>query len=397
LWGASTAAYQVEGGNYASDWWEMEHTPGSPVTEPSGDACDHYNRYEEDLDLLAGFGLNAYRFGIEWSRIEPEEGEISYAQVEHYRRVLEACRERNIEPLVTFLHHTLPRWMAHKGGWLWSESAARFANYCDLISRELSDEITYAMTINQPDLDANIGYRRGQTLPGWIAHRTMSGEEAAEKAAPTLVAAHHDGRAAIRANIPDVQVGIGIACQVWVFDGSEEELVRVPIVREWEGEFYEATHGDDYVGVHSYSRMWAQPTYGAKEMEDGEGGFPYPPGTRLTPMGYEFYPAAVGEAARRAAKLTGLPVLVTENGVATDDDRERIEYIGGALESLRGCLEDGIDVRGYFHWSLLDNFEWNRGYSMRFGLVDVDHRTQVRTPKPSAEFLGGFARRNEMP
>ena len=124
LWGAATSAYQVEGGNWASDWWELEHSPDAPVTEPSGDACDHYHRYAEDIQLLAGLGFNAFRLGIEWARIEPEEGEYSCAAIEHYRRVLQTCRQYGVRPFVTCLHHTLPRWLAHKGGWLWPEFAA---------------------------------------------------------------------------------------------------------------------------------------------------------------------------------------------------------------------------------------------------------------------------------
>ena len=397
LWGASTSAYQVEGNNWNSDWWEFEHTQGAPVTEPCGDACDHYHHYTEDIKLLASLGFNAFRLGIEWSRIEPEMGEISYAAIDHYRRVLQTCREQGVEPLVTFLHHTLPRWMAHKGGWLWSESPQRFAAYCDLLSRELSDMISYAMTINQPDLDTNLGYRWGMTLPGWLALQSMTGDEAAERVEPNLTAAHHKGREAIRANIPGVKVGMGIASMAWVFDGPEEELIKQRAVRNWEGNFYAAAEGDDYIGVQAYTRQWATSSDGDPDAPVGKDGHPYPPGTRMTGMGYEFYPAAIGEAVRRTVKLTGLPAIVTENGVAAEDDRERIEYIQGALESLRSCIEDGIDLRGYFHWSLLDNFEWNSGYKMRFGLVHVDRKTFERKPKPSANFLGDFARRNEMP
>ncbi|MFZ2097632.1 MAG: family 1 glycosylhydrolase [Anaerolineales bacterium] len=397
LWGTSTSAYQVEGNNWASDWWELEHTPGAPVEEPSGDACDHYHRYSEDIALLAGLGFNAFRLGIEWSRIEPEPGQISYAALEHYRRVLQVCRNHGIEPLVTFLHHTLPRWMAHKGGWLWSESSDRFAAYCALVSRALSEEITYAMTINQPDLDANLGYRWGVTLPGWIALKSMTGDQAAERAELNLTAAHRKGRDAIRSNIRGVHVGMGIASMAWVFNGPEEELVKQRAVRNWEGNFYAATEGDSYVGVQAYTRQWAISPDGNPDSAIDKDGHPYPPGTRMTDMGYEFYPPAIGEAVRRTEKLTGLPIIVTENGVATHDDRERIEFISGALESLRRCIEDGIDLRGYFHWSLFDNFEWNEGYKMHFGLVEVDRVTFERRPKPSAVFLGDVARRNEMP
>jgi beta-glucosidase len=397
LWGVSTSAYQIEGNNWASDYWEFERKPGTPVREPSGDACDHYHRYEEDIRLLYNLGFNAFRFGIEWARIEPEIGEISNAEIEHYRRVLLVCQKYDVVPMVTLLHHTLPRWLAHKGGWLWEDSPKHFAQYCDLISRKLSDEMKLVMTINQPDLDANLGYRYGVTLPGWKALRTISGDESAERVTPNLIKAHHDARDAIRTNISNVKVGLGIASQDWIFDGTEDELVKHAAVREWEGPFYSSTKGDDFVGVQPYTRAVAQSPDGDPNKSGGETGHPYPPGTRLTPMGYEFYPAALGATVTRVAKLTGLPIIVAENGVAADDDNERIEYIRGALDSLRNSIEEGVNVQGYFHWSLLDNFEWTFGYKMRFGLVEVDRKTFKRNPKKSAYFLGDIAKSNEIP
>lgn len=397
LWGAATSAYQVEGNNYATDWWEFERAPGAPVDEICGDSTDHYHRYREDISLLADLGFNAFRFGIEWSRIQPEKGEISRAGLDHYRDVLLACKERGITPLVTFLHHTLPRWVSREGGWLWDESSRYFAEYCDIVTREMNGLIPLAMTINQPDLDANIGYRWGKTYPGWIAGRSMSGDEAAERVSPNLISAHRRGREAIKANLQNVQVGLGIAVTPWIFDGPEEELLKHRAVRNWEGDYYSATEGDDFLGVQSYTRGVAVAPDGNPDAPVGKNGHPCPPGTRLTKMGYEYFPEAIGLAVRRGVKKTGLPIIVTENGLGTDSDSERVEFIGRALRSLRECLEDGLDLRGYFHWSLLDNFEWNSGYSMKFGLVEVDRQTFARTQKPSAAYLGNFAQRNELP
>lgn len=397
LWGAATAAYQVEGGNVASDWWTFEHAEGAPMAEPSGDSVDHYHRYREDIALLSGLGLNAFRLGIEWSRIEPAPGQISYAAIDHYRRVLDTCAEHGVTTLVTFMHHTLPLWVAEKGGFIWPEAADRFAQYCSLVSTELGDRLQYTMTINQPNLDANLGYRRGRTYPGWIATQTMSGDEAAALVEPTYRRAHSEGRAAIRAAAPQAKVGLGLALDAWIFDGTEEELRTHRAVRDWEGDYLECTVGDDYVGVQSYTHKIAAAPSG--DPEDGGGGYGHGglPGERLTQMNYPFYPPAIGETSRRVSRLTGLPILVTENGVGTDDDNERIEYIDGALASLGEAVRDGVDLRGYFHWSLLDNFEWNSGYARRFGLIDVDRRTFKRTPKPSAAHYGAYAKRNELP
>ncbi len=398
LWGAATAAYQVEGGNVASDWWTFEHAEGAPMAEPSGDSTDHYHRYREDIILLAGLGLNAFRFGIEWSRIEPFPGQISYAAIDHYRRVLATCEEFGVTPLVTMMHHTVPLWLAERGGFLWPEAADRFAAYCGLVATELGDKLRYVMTINQPNLDANLGYRRGRTYPGWIASKTMDGEAAAAAVEPTFRRAHSEGRAAIKAAAPHVKVGLGLALDAWIFDGPEDELRKHKAVTDWEGNYLECTQGDDWVGVQGYTHKVAAAPSGDPNDPGGAHGHPAPEGERLTQMKYPFYPAAIGEAARRVHRLTGLPIMITENGVGSDDDTERVEYIQGALESLGAAVrEDGVDLRGYFHWSLLDNFEWNSGFARQFGLIAVDRRTFKRTIKPSATFYGGFALRNELP
>jgi beta-glucosidase len=398
LWGAATSGHQVEGGNWNSDWWEFEHAAGAPVSGPSGDACDSYHRFEEDIQLVRDLGLNAYRFGVEWPRVEPEDGEFSIAAIDHYRRVVATCRERGIEPLVTFSHHTLPRWAAHRGGWLWPELPQRFGRYADRLSRAFGDELRWVMTINQPDLVANIGYRYGQEPAGWEALKSTDGEAVAQRCTPLLLAGHRLAREAIRASMPGASVGVGLASVEWTgFEGSEEELEQLPAVREWDGPFYNETGGDDYVGVQVYTRRLAVPLDGSPALSPGLEGYPEPPGTRLTSAGWPFHPESLAPAVRRTARKTGLPILITENGIGTEDDAERIEFLTRALGSLGEAVRDGIDVRGYFHWSLLDNFEWGQGYGVRFGIAEVDRRTFARTLKPSAHVLGGYARRNEVP
>ena len=379
-WGAATAAHQVEGGNWNNDWWAWEHAPGTPCKEPSGDACDQYHRWREDLDLLASSGLGAYRFSLEWSRIEPEDGELSLAALEHYRRVCAGCRERGLEPIVTFHHFTTPRWVVARGGWIEPLAAERFTRYCERTARHLRDVVGRVCTINEPNIVADMGYRWGVFPPG------QRDPALRLRANDVLRDAHRRGMDAIRSAGVTTPIGLTLAMQDYqAVDGGEATRDRER--RDMEDGFLEAARGDDFIGVQTYTRVKVGP----------DGPRLPAPGVRVTQMGWEFYPEALAACIRRAAELTrGVPVLVTENGIATADDTERIEYTERALRGVLACLADGIDVRGYVHWSLLDNFEWAFGYGPKFGLVAVDRVTQKRTPKPSAAWLGAIARRNEL-
>jgi len=374
IWGTATAAHQVEGGNWNNDWWEWEHT-SERVREPSGDACDQYNRYEEDLDLLAGFGFNAYRFSIEWARIEPEDGEFSRVALDHYRRVCAACHERNITPIVTFHHFSSPRWVAARGGWAWPGTAELFARYVERANGHLGDLIGRACTINEPSMVATGGYLSGAFPPG------ERDREARHRANATFIDAHHRAVEAIRSGPGDAPVGICLAMSDYqAVDGGESYLERIR--SGMEDVFLDALAGDDFVGVQCYSRTRVGPS-GALRPE---------PGVEVTQMGYEFWPESLEATIRRAYDRSGgVPVVVTENGIGTDDDTRRIEYTRQALQGVRRCLDDGIDVRGYVHWTLLDNFEWAEGYRPTFGLVAVDRETFERRPKPSATWLGNIA------
>jgi beta-glucosidase len=375
LWGAATAAHQVEGGNTNNDWWAWEHMPGSPCVESSGDACDHYHRYAGDLDLLAGLGLNTYRFSLEWSRIEPAEREYSTAALDHYRRMCAECRERRLEPIVTFHHFTTPAWLAARGGWTDPATADRFARFCERAAAHLGDVIGRACTINEPNIVAALGHRDGIFPPG------LRDPDQYQRAVETLIAAHRKGAAAIRAAKRRVPVGLTLAMQGHdAVDGGE--VRRDEAQREMEDQYLEAVRGDDFLGVQAYTRL----RFGPEGLRQPE------PGARLTQMGWEFWPEALGACVRHAAaRVGGMPLLVTENGIATADDTERVEYLERALASLRDCMRDGIEVQGYLHWSLLDNFEWVHGFRPTFGLIAVDRPTQKRIPKPSATRLGAIA------
>jgi beta-glucosidase len=381
-WGTATAAHQIEGGNWNNDWWRFEHTPGSPCKESSGDGCDSWNRWPDDIAVLAEVGVSDYRFSIEWSRIEPEPGEFSIAALDHYAAICDALIERGIDPVVTFHHFTTPRWLADRGGWEELDTAARFAAFCERAGAHLNGRIKRACTINEPSMVSTMGHLAGLFPPG------KQERDLRHKVNDVFVAAHRQAVDAIRAVCPGVPVGITLAMSDYqAVDGGEEKLERVR--RPMEDVFFAATEGDDFVGVQAYSRTRVGPEGVRMEAADGR---------PTLIMGYEYYPECLEATIRRAWHLTGgtVPILVTENGIGTDDDAQRIAYVRTALEGVLACLDDGIDVRGYTYWSLLDNFEWAFGYGPRFGLVEVDRTTFTRTPKASARWFADVIAANAL-
>ncbi len=397
LWGTATAAHQVEGGNVYNDSWVLEHAPGSPYIASSGDACDHYHRYPDDITLLATLGFTLYRFSLEWSRIEPEEGEFSLAQLDHYRRMLACCHEHGLTPMVTFHHFSSPRWLAAVGGWEGTDTPARFARFCERAMAHLGDLIPLACTMNELNIGAlltAIGspeMRAFRDAPWYAAAARAVGSDPArftpflyatsDRGRETMLAAHRRAVEAIKARRGDCAVGLTLAMQdIQAAPGGEETAARLR--REVEDVYLEGTRGDDFIGVQTYSRVRCGPS-GPLGPEEG---------VECTQMGYEFWPEALEATTRYASAATGLPVIVTENGIGTEDDTRRRAYVERALRGVAACLRDGVEVRGYTYWSALDNFEWALGYRPTFGLIAVDRRTQERTIKPSARWLGSVAR-----
>jgi beta-glucosidase len=401
LWGTATAAHQVEGNNVNSDIWVLEHVPKTPYVEPSGDACDHYHRYRSDIALLAELGFNAYRFSIEWARIEPEEGEFSLAVLEHYRDMLRACHEHNITPIVTFHHFSSPRWLMRRGGWEDRKTPDRFARYCERATRYLGDLIGVACTINEANIGSvltKMGFapslERARKERWWLAASEALGVSAkrlspftyaaSTKGIKTVLRAHRQGLEAIKSASGNFPVGITLALQD-IQPVAKGEKFAARMRRDINDIYLESLHGDDFVGVQIYSRARV-----------GSRGFlPPEEGIELTQMHYEFWPEALEDAIRDAVTKSGLPVMVTENGIATTDDTRRVEYIRRALGGVVNCLKDGLPVRGYTYWSAFDNFEWGLGYRPTFGLIAVNRETQERTVKPSARYLGAIARANK--
>lgn len=400
LWGASTAGHQVEGGNVNADIWPLEWATPSLFTEPSGDACDHYHRYPEDIATMAELGMDAYRFSLEWARIEPEPGYISRAALDHYRRMIATCHEHGVTPVVTYCHFTTPRWFAGRGGWAADDAAERFARFAAAASAHLGDLLTWTLTLNEPNvmtmleltgvLPMGVGGLDLRVEGGHVAEVGVGGYDPARYRmgltgvdVERMARIHRLAAEEIKAGPGDQHVGWSLALvDLQAGDGGEERFARARQGAQLD--WLDVSRDDDFVGVQTYSRNVLGP----------DGALPVPEGTATMQTGWEVYPQALGHTVRLAAEHAGVPVLVTENGMATDDDEARLAYTRGALAGLAECVADGVDVRGYLHWTLLDNFEWTAGFAKTFGLIAFDHATFERTVKPSARWLGEVAKRN---
>ncbi|MFD1612334.1 glycoside hydrolase family 1 protein [Sphingomonas tabacisoli] len=404
LWGAATAGHQIEGNNVNSDCWLMENVKPTVFVERSGDAANSLELWPVDLDLVKNLGLNTYRFSLEWARIEPEEGLFSVAMLDHYKRIIEGCRERGITPMVTFNHFTTPRWFAGAGGWTDPRSVDLFRRYCDRAAKHLAGGIGYATTLNEPNLAGILQ----AVLPPQLAEKLVAGERAMSEAAAranggtkflagnalssdnaeavqaNLLAGHKAGRDAIKAVRPDLPVGVSLA----MFDdqAAGKNSIRDAMRAKLYGRWLEAARGDDFVGVQNYERsVWTD-----------KGKLPPPAGAELNYAGSEVYPPSLAGAVRYAYSQAHVPVIVTEHGVGTDNDDLRARLIPAALAELKKAMDDGVPVKGYMHWSLIDNFEWIFGYGPKFGLHSLDRTTFVRTAKASAAIYGAIARRNAL-
>ena len=420
LIGASTAAHQVEGNNIHSDYWTMEQMRSTSFLEPSGDAVDHYNRYEEDINYLKEAGLNAYRFSIEWARIEPEEGQFDEGEISHYERMLDYCHQNGIEPIVTLHHFTSPKWLIEKGGWESEDTVKYFARYCGYVVEKLGAKMRYVCTINEANMGLQLSliakrYMRqlifgkkkqtdgkaqvGVNLQHMIENMKLAKVENVEvfgqeklntfvssrtEEGDLLIArAHVAAKEAIKKIAPQLKVGLTLS----LHDMQYSKLGKSHAMKEWYREFghyLPYIQNDDFLGVQNYTRYQFGLLGQKNPSSDAE----------MTQMNYEFYPEAIGNVVDAVAKDFKGEILITENGIATGDDARRCEFIKRAMAGVKKCLDNGINVVGYCHWSLLDNFEWQKGYSMTFGLIAVDRKTQARYPKKSLYLLGEYANTN---
>ncbi len=415
LFGAATAAHQVEGNNIHSDFWAMEHMKHSTFNEPSNDACDHYNRYEEDIRLLADAGLNAYRFSIEWARIEPVEGQFDDHEIEHYRKVINCCLKNGVTPVVTLMHFSSPEWLIKKGGWGKQYVIDAFARYAGYVAEKLGNFLPYIATINE----ANMGYQLGKVASDIKSSNKREGDvqvgvqvdmkkiilgmlEQARyfKCSPMAVntflsprsleqekivmAAHKKAKEAIKKYAPSSKVGLTLS----LFDYQPKEDGKEAAAKLWQEDFgfyLPYIKDDDFLGVQNYSR----------KIVDKNGALEPAEGVPVTQMGYEEYPASIGNVVRKVSSEFPGELLVTENGIATEEDERRCSFLPEAVGSVLKARREGVPVNGYFYWSLLDNFEWQSGFDKKFGLIAVNRSTQKRIPKNSLYKYGQIAQENE--
>jgi len=398
LWGVASAGHQSEGDNVHSDTWFAENVTPTVFRDRSGRACNGYELWASDVDLAAGMGLTAYRFSVEWARIEPVEGELSMEALDHYEAIVDRCLERGMAPVVTFNHFTSPHWFAMGGGWLDADAPAVFARYCDAVMERFGDRIAYAVTMNEPNLARLLTWI---DLPQFVRDLERATLAAASEAAGVdryrlsnvmlpeemdamadgMAAGHVAAKAVIKARRPDLPVGMSVAIVDDVVvgdDPSVRDRKREDVYARW----LELARDDDFVGVQNYERNWYDGS-GAVDEHGGPGG---------TGLYHGIHPESLAGAVRYAQEATGRPVLITEHGRATSDDAERAGFIAPSLAALLDVVESGVPVLGYFHWTLMDNFEWIFGYSQQLGLHEVDPETFVRTAKPSAEVYASIVR-----
>ncbi len=398
LWGAATAAHQVEGDNRASDWWEFEQAGLLPFA--SGEACRHYQLFEQDFELARRWGHNAHRFSIEWSRIEPREGAWDQAALDHYRDVVRALRRRGIEPLVTLHHFTNPAWFTRAGGWSARSSAARFARYVARVADNLK-EVRWWITINEPTVYAKNAFvagawppcRRGDWRAAWRVVRNMG-------------RAHRAAYDILHRQRPDARVGFTHSAPLVVARAPARPLDRLAaglrdfVLNRLPVQLMVGARGRraDFIGLNYYCRTvvcWqaagTAALFGRDWLADDQGR-----PRAYSDIGWEIYPAGLKQQLARFARY-GLPLLITENGIATRDEELRTDYLRAHLRSLANALADGVPVAGYCYWSLMDNFEWALGTGPHFGLAATDFVTQRRSPRPAAAYFAEVCKHNALP
>jgi beta-glucosidase len=399
LWGTASAAHQVEGDNKNCDWWEWEQQPGRITNGDSAAiACDHYHRYREDFALLREMKQNAHRLSIEWSRIEPTEGEFDSRQIRHYRDVLGELREQGIEPMVTLHHFTSPLWFSRKGGWTVPGSAHAFMPFVHRVVDELGDLVDLWCTINEPNIYAANGWMVGEFPPG------RHGDVAAMyRVASNMRRAHELAYDAIKRRRPDSSVGLSHHRFLmipasnkqrdrWAARAAQLVLDQWPVAPGQLRKVVEARC--DYIGIaHYWGVMCAfDPSRPGEQFIRRFN----VPGVPVTDMGWSADPKWMRMVLNELRPL-GKPVYITENGLASNDDDWRQRYLKDVLANVLLAIEDGVDVRGYFHWTNMDNFEWARGYSMRFGLIEVDRKSLERRMKGSGRLYARIAQANALP
>ncbi len=414
LWGAATSAHQVEGNNY-NDWseWELENAkiksqnaksenwpdlilknypnPLQKENYISGRACDHYNRFREDFDIAKNLGHNAHRFSVEWSRIEPEEGKWDEKEIQHYGEVISALRERGIEPFVTLWHYTIPSWLAKKGGILNKKSPEYFSKYTKKVAEALGENVKFWITINEPQVFTSYAYFKNIYPP------QKNSIAAGIRAMRQLTKMHCQVYGVLHAVLPNAQVGIATS-NSFLEPASRSLFDRavVALNQYLRNRFFlNRIRGfQDFVGINYYSHDRVSFSFDVK----GRGGAFIKNRNEnewMDDRGHEIYPSGIYHVLKDVA-CYGVPLYITENGVADVKDIHREKFIKEHLKWILKAIQEGIEVHGYFHWSLLDNFEWDKGFWPRFGLVEVDYKTLERKIRPSAQEFKKICENNSL-
>ncbi len=388
LWGAATSAHQVEGNNIHSDWWDWEQNK-QPEEKRSGQACDQYNRFESDFDLAKKMYHNAHRLGIEWARIEPKEGEFDKQAIDHYKKVLQALKNRDIIVMLTLWHFTLPKWVADKGGWENSKNVKFFVRFVEKIVPEIAENVDLWITLNEPGVYAWATNLEGKWPP------CKKSKWGALKIIWNLAQAHKKAYRTIHKLIPNAKVGI--ANNVASFDAFHHHSIQEGIT-EWLMDnfanhsfyFFTGKKTHDFLGLNYYFNQYIS--------FNGQSKFPRIVDISKTTkdvsdMGWEIYPEGIFDILMDFSDYH-LPIYITENGLASTNDDRRARFLIAYLKEIYHAIQTGADIKGYFHWSLIDNFEWAEGFGPRFGLIEVDYQTQKRTPRPSAKVYSEVIKTN---
>jgi len=374
LWGSSTSAYQVEGGINNCDWSKFKN---------ARKACDHYHKYKKDFDLLKKLNQNAFRFSIDWSRIEPKEREYSKKEINHYRRVLLDLKKRNIKTVVTLWHWTNPLWLSRKGGWANSEVVDHFSKYTEVIVKELGDLVDIWVVLNEPMVHVGNGYLRAKFPPNkinpFLAHKAFN----------NLATAYKESYKIIHKKYPKAKVGI--AKLVDHFDPAWRWCPLLKLLSYVPHYFYnhrflkKIENEMDYIGVDYYFHFRI---------------VPYPPFVNnsmkaVSDMGWEIYPEGIYWVLKYVSKFKK-PIYILENGLADKKDKLRKDFIKNHLIWVHKAIKEGIKVKSYMHWSLMDNLEWDWGYKAKFGLIEINFKNLKRKVRKSALYYSNICKRNKL-
>lgn len=383
LWGVAYSSHQVEGNNSNSDWWQWEQK--GKTKDVSGVACDNWNRYEEDHKLAQDLGCGGLRLSLEWAKIEPKEGEFNKEAIEHYRNVLQDIKERGMKRVVTLWHWGLPLWFANNYGWHHKKSVNYFTRYCQKVVEELGEEIDIFLTMNEPHLPLNKGYLAGVFPPG------KRNPFLYRKAKKNMMTAHKECYQVCKKMRPEMPVGITQFCNTFDFVGILGFINK--LIKKFEDHynwwfFDETIKYHDFIGLDYYAtfQLSISPPFFRRATKD----------KAFTDMKWGIYPQGFYELTKKAWEKYHKPIYIFENGLADKDDKYRADFIRDHLVYLHKAIKEGADVKGYFYWSLLDNFEWNQGYWPRFGLVEMDFETLQRRPRESYYYYREVVKNNEV-